>query len=198
MTRSSRNVRKTYLRMVQSVQIIDRLSKLSRVENPPITFSKEVARQLHPPHDDALVITLSVADYTTPRMLVDNRSSADILYYPIFNQMRIDNKWLLPLNMPLIGFGKTKVFPSSQSRCQSPLTATRSSSQGRSHFWSSTSLQLTMPSLDDLRSKHGKRPPPPTIYLSSSRRNIGQEKRIGIRWQHTNATQPCQKWMIIY
>lgn len=97
--------------MVQSVQIIGRLPKLLRVENSPITFSEEDAWQLHPLHNNALVITQSVADYTTLRMLVDNGSSADILYYPTFKQTRIDKKWLLPSNMPLMGFGKTKVFP---------------------------------------------------------------------------------------
>ena len=42
-----------------------------------------------PPHDDALVINLTIADFNTLRVLVDNGSSADILYYPTFQQMRI-------------------------------------------------------------------------------------------------------------
>ncbi|XP_030942140.1 uncharacterized protein LOC115967224 [Quercus lobata] len=45
------------------------------------------------------------------RVLVDNDSSADILYYPAFQQMRIDKKQLSPTNAPLVGFGGTKVFP---------------------------------------------------------------------------------------
>lgn len=58
-----------------------------------------------------MVITLFVADYTTLKVLVDNGSSTDILYYPTFKQIRIDKKRLLPSNTPLMGFGKTKVFP---------------------------------------------------------------------------------------
>ena len=44
------------------------------------------------------------------RVLVDNGSLADILYYPAFQQMRID-KELVPTNAPLVGFGGTRVFP---------------------------------------------------------------------------------------
>ena len=44
-------------------------------------------------------------------VLVDNGSSMDILYYPAFQQMRIDREQLIPTNAPLVGFGGTKVFP---------------------------------------------------------------------------------------
>ena len=45
------------------------------------------------------------------RVLVDNGSSVDILYYPTFQQMRIDKEQLIPTNTPLVGFGGTRVFP---------------------------------------------------------------------------------------
>ena len=54
-----------------------------------ITFMDEDVERVHYPHDDAIVITLLIADYTTRRVLVDNGSSADILYYPAFQQMRL-------------------------------------------------------------------------------------------------------------
>ena len=70
----------------------------------------EDARRLHHPHDDAIVITLMIANYTTRRVLIDNESSVDILYYPTFQQMRINKELLHPVNVPLIGFGGTKVL----------------------------------------------------------------------------------------
>ena len=45
------------------------------------------------------------------RVLVDNGSSTNILYYPAFQQMRIDRKRLIPTNALLIGFGGIRVFP---------------------------------------------------------------------------------------
>ena len=52
-----------------------------------------------------------MGDYNTHRVLVDNGSSADILYYPAFQQMQINKEHLVPTNAPLVGFGGTKVYP---------------------------------------------------------------------------------------
>ena len=81
---SSKKARKTYLRMVQNVQLTGSIPKIARRESPIIGFSEEDVRRLHHPHDDALVVSLRVGDYNVHRMLVDNGSSADILYYPAF------------------------------------------------------------------------------------------------------------------
>ena len=48
----------------------------------------EDAKRVHNLHDDVIVITLLIVDYTTRRVLVDNKSSIDILYYPAFQQRR--------------------------------------------------------------------------------------------------------------
>ena len=70
----------------------------------------EDARRLHHPHDDVIIITLTIANYTTRRVLIENESSVDILYYPTFQQMRINKELLRPVNVPLIGFGGMKVL----------------------------------------------------------------------------------------
>ena len=69
----------------------------------------EDARRVHHPYDDAIVITLLIANYTTKRMLIDNGSSADILYYPTFQQIRLGIDQLRLVNVPLVGFGGMKV-----------------------------------------------------------------------------------------
>ena len=81
------------------------------VDNPTIKFSEDDTRRLHHPHDDALVVSLQIGDYNMHWVLVDNGSSVDILYYPAFQQMRINKERLTPTNAPLVGFGGTKVFP---------------------------------------------------------------------------------------
>ena len=95
MVGSSRKVRNTYLQMVQNFQLIGRLPKLTRMDELVISFIEEDAKQLHHPHDNALVINLTIVDFNTQRVLVDNEISADILYYPTFQQMRIGRKRLM-------------------------------------------------------------------------------------------------------
>ena len=108
---SSKKAYKTYLKMVHNVQLMSSVPKIARMDNPVIRFSEEDAWRLHHPHDDALVVSLQVGDYNMHQVLVDNGSSANILYYPAFQQMRIDREQLSPTNTPLIGFGGTSVFP---------------------------------------------------------------------------------------
>ena len=67
--------------MVQNVQLMGSVPKITRRESPIIGFSEGDARHLHHPHDDALVVNVRVEDYNVHRMLVDNGSLADILYY---------------------------------------------------------------------------------------------------------------------
>ena len=81
-----------------------------REDEPAITFMDEDARRLHHPHDDAIVITLTIANYTTRRVLIDNGSSTNILYYLAFQQMRINKDLLCLVNVPLIRFGGMKVL----------------------------------------------------------------------------------------
>ncbi|XP_050240790.1 uncharacterized protein LOC126689599 [Quercus robur] len=81
---SSKKARKTYLRMVHSVQLIGSVPKMPQIDNPVIEFSEDDAQRLHHPHDDALVVSLQIGDYNMHRVLVENGSSADILYYPAF------------------------------------------------------------------------------------------------------------------
>ena len=70
--------------MVQNIQLTGIIPKMARIDNPVIRFSKEDARRLHHPHDDAFVVNLRVGDYNMHRVLVDNSNSTDILYYLAF------------------------------------------------------------------------------------------------------------------
>ena len=76
----SKKARKTYLRMVQNIQLMGSVPKIARRESSIIGFSEEDARRLHHPHDDAFVVSVRVGEYNVHRMLVDNGSSANILF----------------------------------------------------------------------------------------------------------------------
>ena len=86
---SSRKACKTYLQTVQNVQLTGFVPKIARIDSLVIRFTKEDVRRLHHPQEDTLVVSIQVKDYDTHRVLVDNGSSADILYYSAFQQMRI-------------------------------------------------------------------------------------------------------------
>ena len=108
---SSKKAHKTYLRMIHTIQLTGSVPKLPRMDNPTIEFSEDDARRLHHLHDNALVVNLQIRDYNMHQVLVNNSSSADILYYPTFQKMRIDREQLTSTNAPLVGFGGTRVFP---------------------------------------------------------------------------------------
>ena len=83
-TGQSSKSKKMYLKVVQNIQLSGRSPRTRETNEPAISFMDEEAERIHHPHDDAIVITLLIVDYTTRRVLVDNGSSADILYYPAF------------------------------------------------------------------------------------------------------------------
>ena len=53
-TGSSKKARKTYLRMVQNVQLTGSVPKIAQRESPIIGFLEDDARRLHHPHDDEI------------------------------------------------------------------------------------------------------------------------------------------------
>ena len=108
-TGQSSRSKKTYLKVVQNVQLLGRSPKTRNQDERATTFTDDDASRIHHTHDDAIVITLLIADYSTRRVLVDNGSSADILYYPAFQQMNLGREQLRPVYSPLVGFGGMKV-----------------------------------------------------------------------------------------
>ena len=63
------------------------------------------------PHNDPLVIMLNIEGFNTKRILVDNGSSADIIYLPAFQQLKLNPKRLRPFDSPLVSFSDDKVYP---------------------------------------------------------------------------------------
>ena len=92
------------------MQLTGAMPRIAQRESPTIGFSEEDVRHLHHPHDDALVVNIRIEDYNMHRVLIDDGSSVDILYYPAFQQMGISRERLVPTNAPLVGFGGTRVL----------------------------------------------------------------------------------------
>jgi hypothetical protein len=109
----SNSARKAYARSLQGQEVysLHRPSKAAKTDSVVLSFSEEDTRGVVMPHDDVLVVTLTVANHGIHRILVDNGSSADILYWPAFQQMGIDRERIKPFASPLVGFGGEVVFP---------------------------------------------------------------------------------------
>ena len=91
---------------------------MARIDNPIIEFMKDDAQRLHHTHDNALVVSIRVKDYNTHHVLVENGSSADILYYSAFQQMRIEKERLVSTNFSLVGSEEQEYTPSVRLHCQ--------------------------------------------------------------------------------
>jgi hypothetical protein len=102
--------RKTYARSMQGeVFSLYQPLKVAKTESVVLSFSEEDARGVVMPHDDALVVTLTMANHTIHRILVDDKNLADILYWPAFQQMGIERDRIKPFDFPLVGFDGEQV-----------------------------------------------------------------------------------------
>jgi hypothetical protein len=72
----------------------------------PITFSEEDVRLQGFPHIDALVLEANIASWTLGKLLVDNGSSAYIIFADAFDKMGLSKDLLQPRDTPLYGFGR--------------------------------------------------------------------------------------------
>ena len=82
-----------------------------RRTNQDMTFNEEDARGVKQPHNDPLVITLTIEKFNTKRILVDNGSFTDIIYLSVFQQLKLDPRRLRPFDSPLISFSGDRVYP---------------------------------------------------------------------------------------
>ena len=76
-----------------------------------MSFNEADAKGVKQPHNDLLVIMLNIEGFNTKRILMDNGSSADIIYLPAFQQLKLDPKRLRPFESPLVSFSGDRVYP---------------------------------------------------------------------------------------
>ena len=108
----SSSARKAHLRSIRSAEIgeIQAVSKLPPLDIT-ITFSDLDLEGCQHPHGDPLVVHAIVANITVHRVLIDNGSSADIIFASAFDKMGIGRENIEPVNTHLRGFSGEKVLP---------------------------------------------------------------------------------------
>ena len=108
----SSSAREAHLRSIRSAEVaeVQAVSKLPRLDTS-ITFSDLDLEGCQHPHDDPLVIRAVVANKMVHRVLVDNGSSADIIFASAFDKMGIGRERMEPVSTHLRGFSGEKVLP---------------------------------------------------------------------------------------
>ena len=86
------------------------MSKSPRLDTT-ITFSDSDMEGCQHPHDDPLVIRAIVVNKTVHKVLVDNGSSADIIFTSAFDKMGIGREKLEPVSAHIFRFSGEKVLP---------------------------------------------------------------------------------------
>ena len=107
----SSSARKAHLRSIRSREVMEvqAVSKLPQLDTA-IRFSDSDLEGCQHPHDDPLVIRAIVANKTIHRVLVDNGSSADIIFASALDKMGIGREKLEPVSTHLRGFSGEKVL----------------------------------------------------------------------------------------
>ena len=108
----SSSARKAHLRSFISRETLEvqAVSKLPRLDTT-ITFSDADMEDCQHPHDDPLVIKVVVANKIVHRVLIDNGTSANIIFASAFDKMGIGREKLELVNAHLRGFSGEKVLP---------------------------------------------------------------------------------------
>ncbi|RZR74265.1 hypothetical protein BHM03_00034540, partial [Ensete ventricosum] len=78
-------------------------------EDLDVTFRSE--GEEHSSHDNALVISICMANAYVKRVMIDTGSSADILYFNAFQRLGLTNLDLTPLTSTLTGFTGDSISP---------------------------------------------------------------------------------------
>ncbi|XP_020240629.1 uncharacterized protein LOC109819334 [Cajanus cajan] len=104
---STSSARKRHLRAVRDVNTVNQ-QKAPRM--PTITFSDRDFRGVDPIQDDPMVISVEMHNCIVKKTLVDQGSSADILYWNTFVQLGIPEESLEPYHEPLVGFSGERVM----------------------------------------------------------------------------------------
>ncbi|KAL0367043.1 UNVERIFIED_CONTAM: hypothetical protein Sradi_3594400 [Sesamum radiatum] len=84
------------------------------VADPTIQFGPVDTQGVHLPHNDTLVISAIVANYTVQHLFVDSGSSVDILFHMVYQQMELGDVPLEPVDTSLYGFPGEVVHPLGQ------------------------------------------------------------------------------------
>jgi len=71
---------------------------------PPVIFTDDDFHGLDHQQDDPMVITVEIENYAVKKVLVDQGSSVDILYWATYQKLQLPNTAMVPYDEPICGF----------------------------------------------------------------------------------------------
>ncbi|XP_020238883.1 uncharacterized protein LOC109817941 [Cajanus cajan] len=102
---SSSSAQRRHLRAIRHVNAVE----TARHSQPTISFTSADFKGIDPNQDDPMVISVEIHNCIVRKTLVDQGSSADILYWSTFKQLGIPESELIPYDEPLVGFSGERV-----------------------------------------------------------------------------------------
>ena len=76
---------------------------------PPIIFTDDDFHGLDHQQDDPMVITVEIEIYAVKKVLVDQGSSVDILYWTTYQKLQLPDTDMVPYDEPIYGFSGEQV-----------------------------------------------------------------------------------------
>ncbi|XP_028076156.1 uncharacterized protein LOC114278338 [Camellia sinensis] len=101
---------------IQQVMSVEPASKKVRSATKPplstVSFTRKDLEGIQYLHTDALIITVEIGKrFDVKRVLVDQGSAVDILYYDLFRKLGLSKQHLTPAVAPLVGFNSQPEWP---------------------------------------------------------------------------------------
>lgn len=137
----SKRKKKEHFRRVNSVLQEGPIVK-SGWSKVSFTFTEQDLSLSCYPHTDAMVIKALISGWLIGKILVDNRSSVDIIFSSTFDKMKLDRKLLQPSYTPLYGFGGKRV--EALGKISLPMTF-RTTDNARSEFITFDVVEMNYP-----------------------------------------------------
>jgi len=99
--------RKKHLRHIQSINHITHSHHRRRM--PPIVFTDDDFHDFDHQQDDPMVITVEIENYAVKKVLVDQGSSVDILYWATYQKLQLPDTAMVPYDEPIYGFSGEQI-----------------------------------------------------------------------------------------
>ena len=100
--------------------------------NNDIIFTAEDVQGVQTPHDDAIVVSMAIANYHVKQCLIDNGCSIDVIFYDCFSRMKLCTNLLKSVSIPLVEFTNDSI--KVENEIELPVTIGQSSRQSTMHL----------------------------------------------------------------